>query len=441
MGSSPILKRLSIALKAGLALLVLLAGFAVFGVLVASRPDPVHTERPEPVVTVRSITAALVPAPRVWEGYGSAVAMNAADVSAEVGARVIERPSSIEAGNPVRKEDVILRLDATDYEQRLASAEAKASALRAQIDGLVSVENRWREQSSLIAEEIGIQRAELERAQDAQRREAANIADIDARVGALRRLERESASIMQQVEDVPFRRAQLQAQLADQEAEARVARQDLERTRVVSPIDGVLQWVQFREGEMVPAGAPVARVVDLSRVEIPLLAPIASASELRAGDEVAVRSDSPLSPGWGGSIARVAPEADAERRTVTLFVEVMQDASADPTSLLRPGQFVVGRVTSRSSSPRLVVPRRAIDGDRVMVGVLDPEAPGTYRVEARDAAVLYALDARYPELDAEETQWVVINGDIRPGDVVVTSNLDELHEGQRVRIGKAAGAP
>lgn len=418
----------------------LIGAMLIVGMLIATRPKAARQERETPVLAVRAMTVAPVDAPRVWVGYGTARSMNVADVSAEVSARVIERDSSIEPGMAIEKGETILMLEPGDYEKRVASAEARASALRAQIDGLASGERRWREQSETIAQELEIAQAELARYLDARSRDAANAADVDVRLLAVRRLERESAAINQQLDDVPFQRESLGAQLLDQEATLDIARRDLERTRIRSPIRGVLQRVDPRLGDYVSAGQSVARIVDMSRIEVPLLAPMSAATDLCVGDEVEATSDSPLSPVWKGVIARISPEADASSRTITMYAEIVQEVASDPTTILRPGQFLVASVKSAERSRRLVVPRKSIDGDRVLVATSDAEQPGALRAEARAVRVLYHLDASFPELDALETQWSVVEGEIDSGDVVITSNLDVVTPGTRVKVG-AGTAP
>ena len=68
--------------------------------------------------------------------------------------------------------------------------------------------------------------------------------------------------------------------------------------------------------------------------------------------------------------------------------------------------------------------------------VVTPEA---LRAGAREVRVLYHLDGRFPEIDPLETQWSVVEGDVRAGDRVIVSNLDSLHPGSRVRVGDPAG--
>lgn len=419
---------------------VLVGGFAllgallIFGLLVATKPRPSRLEREAPVLTVRAVTVSPVEVPRIWTGYGSAQAMNVADVSAEVAARVIERDASVEPGMPIEKGEPIIVLDPHDFEERVNSGVARAAALRAQIEGLASAEVRWREQADAIDAERAIAVAELERFRDARARDAANVTDVDVRVLAVRRLEREAAAISRQLEDIPFQRESLRAQLKEQEAALEIARRDLERTRIVSPIRGVLQRVVQRPGARVSVGDAVARVVDLSRIEVPLMAPMSATADLRVGDTVIATSDSPGTPEWMGVISRIAPEADAQSRTITMYAEIQQNTSADPTTLLRPGQFVVASVTSAKRDQRLIVPRKAIDGDKVFVAISDAEAPGLLRAKARSVRTLWHLEGSYSALDPLETQWTVVEGELEPGDVVIASNLDVVEAGTRVRV-------
>ncbi|MCW5768048.1 MAG: efflux RND transporter periplasmic adaptor subunit [Phycisphaeraceae bacterium] len=434
-GRGSIWFRLLVALGA------IVCAITLFGVLVATKPRPARIDREPPVLTVRTVILAEVEAPRVWVGYGTARAMRVAEISAEVSAQVVARERSIEPGMPIEAGATILSLERGDFEKRVASSEARVAALRSQIDGLDSSERRWVEQSRVIENEIEIVQAELARYLDARARDAANAAEVDARLLVLRRLEREAAAIAQQLDDVPFQRASLRSQLLDQEAALGIAQRELERTQIRSPITGVLQRVDPRPGEYVSAGQSVARVVDLSVIEAPLLAPMSAASDLRVGDKVEAASDSPSSPVWQGRIARISPETDALSRTITLYAEIEQDASGDTTQLLRPGQFLVARTQTGIRSRRLVVPRRAIDGDRVMVATEDAETPGIMRARSREIRTLYHLDASFPALDPLETQWSVVEGEIGPGDIVIVSNLDAISPGTRVRTAQGRDAP
>src|SRR5690606_16430647 len=90
---------------------------------------------------------------------------------------------------------------------------------------------------------------------------------------AVARQERERLALQQQLDSVPSRRAATLAELAARRNDAAVARRQLERTAVTAPIGGVLESIDADVGEWVTAGQPVARVVDLRRIEVPLRVP------------------------------------------------------------------------------------------------------------------------------------------------------------------------
>ncbi|KAA0215025.1 MAG: HlyD family efflux transporter periplasmic adaptor subunit [Cyanobacteria bacterium CYA] len=144
--------------------------------------------------------------------------------------------------------------------------------------------------------------------------------------------------------------------------------------RSSQPISGVIQSVALDDGEWAQAGQVVARIVNLDRVEIPLRVPVSAGRHLRVGDPVQIRARQEDREGWSGAIARIAPEADEQTRSLTVFVEVVQEAGG--ARLLRPGQFVSGLVSSSTASKQVVVPRRAIVDDRILLAseTENPEA-------------------------------------------------------------------
>lgn len=423
----------SVLVRGGLAALVLLAALAIVFVLVLSRPEimPDDSTITPPIVEVVRAEARAVP--RVWEGYGTARAMDAADVPAQVSARVVERPETAEAGEPIERGGLIVRLDETDFRERAAAAEQTVASLEADLAGLDIEERRLGEQVELAEGERELAQRDYERAQQADRRGVSSPGELDGKLAAVRSASRVVAGLRQQLDLIPSRRASTRARLAGERANLRVAEENLARTRVVSPIAGVLQSVGPEEGEWIAAGSSVARVVDLSRLEIPVRLPASASGTVGVGDRVDLRTDGDDGLAWSGQITRVAPEADADARTITAYVEVRQDPAA--ARALRPGRFVVGRVSGRAGEPLLIVPRRAVEDDRVFVAVeagggVEAGDPGASRVEARSVRVLHYAEGRFPGLDPEEDEWAVLSGgELEPGASVIVSNLEQLRAG------------
>ncbi len=437
-------KGLAVGVRLGLIAVLLVGSLAIFGVLRATREQSkVRTDPPAPL-TVRAVVAEARPVERVWEGFGTVRSMNRAEVAAEVSGRVIDRPRDAEPGRPVARGQLLLLIDPTDYEVGVARARQAAAATRAQVDGLAVESERIGNQIRLAEEEIEAARRDLERTERAIAGGAGSPGELDSKRTVLLRSQRELDGLRQQSELIPSRRAALEAQLAGQLADLRLAEQNLARTRVVSPLDGEIQSVGPRAGDFIVAGTPVAGVVDLARIEVPLRLPASS-----AGWVARVVGEPGMVSLWNGAavgepqhvgkVTRFSPEADADSRTITVYVEVEQDPQR-PDRLL-PGSFVHGRVRTPDPLPRVVLPRRAIRSGRVMLVDAGP-AGGERRVRIHPVRTDYALEASFPEIDPTENEWVVLLPDSvpPPGSMVAVTALEQLLPGMRVLLPGDAGA-
>lgn len=422
--------RLALALRLATGLAVLGSAVLVFIVLAATKPEA--PRRPEVIdaLAVQTVVATVRDIALEWEGYGSARAMDVADVDAEVAGLVVQRPAEVEPGLEVARGQTLVVLDRREFASRVEAIERTIDAWNAQRSGIAVEERRWGDQLEYGQDEVAAEQREVDRMADALAQGAGSSSELEQRRARLSRLQRELASIRQQTELIPTRRAQLDAQLAGARAELAMASLDLERATITAPISGVLQRVDADLGERLAPGVSVARIVDLRRIEIPARLPISAAGRVRVGDHALLRSDGASAGEWRGRVSRIAPEGDASTRTMTVFVEVVQDpAGAAP--VIQPGQFLRAVVQSASMERRVIVPRRCVESERVMV--VDTGVDGIARARRRAARVARHADGRFPDIDPVETQWAVLEDDDLAGAVVVASNLDDLHEGATLR--------
>jgi len=425
------LRIVSILFRIGIIVVVLGIAMGAVRVLMATKEVTARTDEALQPIMVRTIATELQNVDRTWDGYGTARSMNDANIVAEVAGRVIDRPSSIEPGQRINVGTVLMRLDSSDYTNALNAANQAASAIEAQINGLSVESERVGSQIELATDEIEAAQRDLDRTQKAIEAGAGSAGELDSKTAAVRRVQREVESLKQRLELIPSRRAQLLAQLAGQHAIAATAQENLERSVIRSPIAGVIQSVDLRVGDWVGLGSPVARVVDLSKIEIPVRLPASALSWIKLGNEVQLWESDPIDdPDQIGIITRIAPEADASSRTITVYVEVDQDASVQDR--LSPGRFILGRVRSPDENPRFIVPRRAIQGGRVMVAV--PQDNGGFRIQIVPITTDYSVEGKIESLDANEDQWTVIRSGLRGGELVVVSLLDQISQGLIVEV-------
>jgi multidrug resistance efflux pump len=87
-------------------------------------------------------------------------------------------------------------------------------------------------------------------------------------------------------------RAQLQiasGDLASAEARSHSIEHELAESELRAPFDGVVSERFVQRGEYLQVGAAVAHLVDTGHLEARVLAPLALAPRVRAGDDVSVR--------------------------------------------------------------------------------------------------------------------------------------------------------
>ena len=143
---------------------------------------------------------------------------------------------------------------------------------------------------------------------------------------------------------------------------------------LTSPIGGVLQELNVREGMTVAAGETLARVNGLSSVWLAVAVPESQAGSIVVGQTVEARL--PAFPGTvlNGTVSAILPETNPDSRTLRVRVEL-----PNPDGRLRPGLTAQVRLNRSTEQSVLWVPSEALirTGRRVLVMLA--EDAGRYR--------------------------------------------------------------
>lgn len=180
------------------------------------------------------------------------------DVSAEVSARILELP--FREGETVRQGDMIIRLDAADFQARLESAQARRDA-----EGF-----RMQSEQSRIAGPM----ASLSNARETLRRQEQLFKTGDISRQNLDDARNRVAELAAQVEAGKLAISVIESSLAAAEADIDQARDRLAKTVMKSPIDGVITILNAEVGELVVvgtmnnAGTVIMTIADLSRMRL-----------------------------------------------------------------------------------------------------------------------------------------------------------------------------
>lgn len=133
---------------------------------------------------------------------------------------------------------------------------------------------------------------------------------------------------------------------------------------VTSPIAGMIEQLDVRQGMTVSSGMTLARINGLSSIWLDVAVPEAQAAHLATGQPVEAHLPGLAGEAIQGRISAVLPQADLQSRTLRVRVEL-----DNPEGKLRPGQSANVRLAQIATEPRLVVPSEAVirSGRRALV--------------------------------------------------------------------------
>ena len=326
---------------------------------------------------------------------GSVEALRTVDLAAEVGGRIIKTHPALRAGGTFTPNDVLVEIDATDYELLITQKMA------------------------------AVARAELRLMQEQ--------AEADAAVRAWEQIEGNAPIDPLARREPQIRDAKLA--VASAQAQQKRAETDVRRTRVQLPFSGRVRSVHADIGQTVQRGQRLAVALDTSELEVRLPIPLRETAfvDLPLGDrtddgpKVEITADFAGAPcTWQGSIVRIEGEIDRRTRQLTAIARVTRTADSQP---LLVGMFVEARILGREVQDVFRVPSSALhSGDHIWIveAVEDDTADNiktTYRLRDRVVTVLRT-----------ERDHAILKDGLQAGEQVCLSSLQAPVDGMKVRI-------
>jgi HlyD family secretion protein len=179
----------------------------------------------------------------------------------------------------------------------------------------------------------------------------ADVAEREAALENARAAYERAATLMKTKAGTQKALEDAEAALRSTQARLNSARTRLTRRRVFSPVEGTVQQVYFRAGEIVPAGRPVVALLPPANVKVRFFVPEAILPQLSPGDDVAVHCDG-CPAGLSAKISFIARTAEytppviysMEERSKLVF---MVEARPAQPEQLRVGQPVGVRLLRR----------------------------------------------------------------------------------------------
>lgn len=210
------------------------------------------------------------------------------------------------------------------------------------------------------------------------------------------------------------------------------ARLQLEFTRIVAPVGGVIAERSVKLGNLIQANQNLFRIVGMDPLQTVLNVPERQLGILKAGQTVALEADALPGKKFEGHILRIAPVVDATSGTFRVTCEFH-----DQTGLLRPGMFGRVDIIYDQRADALTIPRSALveeDGETA-VFVVEKAPPKPASDANKDAAG--AKDAK-DKADAAKTDAVAKNDAAKPSQPALVARRKLIKigysEGEKVEV-------
>lgn len=325
---------------------------------------------PEDFMTVQS--NALASGPVVT---GSIQPERKADLRAEVSAVVLQVLK--ENGDAVRRGDVLVRLDQTSILDNVHSAEDNARNVA----------------QSLDQAERNLQR--------------------------LKTLRASGMTSLQALDDAEVRRNGAQSELSASNARVVVARQQLERTVVRAPFDGVVSDRKVSAGDTAAIGKELLKVIDPNSMRFAGQVSADKISVVSIGQSVNFRINGYPGQEFRGKVTRVDPSANDITRQVEVLVTFTDAKQPKVAGLYAEGTIEAANVKAVTLPESVVVKA----GDKT----------SAWRVKGN---ALNQVDLALGVRDPRTGNYEVRSG-LAEGDIILRSPSSSFKEGQAVEMASA----
>jgi len=208
----------------------------------------------------------------------------------------------------------------------------------------------------------------------------------------------------------------LRADIDVANAAVKLADRQLRDAFVRAPFDGHVQKRMVSVGELVKTEMPVMTVVRINPLKILAQIPERMAPWIKVGQPIVLRVDAYPDRTFDGTVTRISPAVSTETRTVAF------EASApNGGGVLKPGTFARVSLETALVENVLTIPYTAMQ----------------YRYGVNRAFVIKGdtLSAQELKLGDRRGDRMEIAGGLKAGDLVATTDVDNLSDGQKVTVG------
>ncbi len=202
-------------------------------------------------------------------------------------------------------------------------------------------------------------------------------------------------------------------------------RSNIRKKTLVAPFDGQLGIRQVNVGQMINPGQQVVALTSLDPVYVDFALPQQYLGKLSSGLEVRVTTDALPGRVFPGKLTAVNSMVDTATRNVSV-----QATLESRDHLLRPGMFAKAEVVLPEKSPALIIPGSAVSyapfGDSVFVI--------EKKKDEKTGKETQAIRQQFVRIGEARGDFVSVTEGLKAGETVVSTGVFKLRNGMAVTI-------
>ncbi len=364
---------------------------------------------------------------RLVQAPGDVEAVLEVEISSEIVSKIIEMP--VEEGDAVQEGDLLCRLDDKNLQADVDSGEARVAQLRA----------------AILQAEADVEKAERDVARQANLSESNATSDLEMR---------DHLTIRKKARALLEMRGHELAQAA---AFLQRAREELKKTVITSPIDGVISKLNAKQGEVVVTGTMnnpgtvIMSISDLSKMQVRARVDEVDIPLVRALQKGRIYLQSDPDLPVPARVFRVASKGTKTLGRDVVTFEALLEVLSD-NARIKPGMTANVEIEVDKRDETITVPVQAVvhrmrkDLPDSIVGAFDSrqaELDLSERVrQGQYIKVLYVMkddlaEVRLIDSGIADTRRVEIQEGVDLDDVVIVGpyrSLDQLKDGKKVAL-------
>lgn len=241
--------------------------------------------------------------------------------------------------------------------------------------------------------------------------------EVSRRFERTRNLFAAGAVTRQALDEVEQEYVEVQKAVEQQRLELLFRQEDLEKVSVAAPIDGIIGFLDARQGDYLPQNTLVATVIDPSSYVVSVDIDELDVPKVRVGQEATVAFDALPVERFPAKVARIVPKTDRVTKTSRVYLELAEGFEG-----LQVGMTATANIVYDTIDDALLLPRIAVFEERQVF----------YTWVVRDGRLVRQRIVP----GAGDLDYIQVKEGVEAGELCVIQPPETLKEGMEARYRK-----